>query len=77
MGQNHNSYKTHCKRGHPLSGENLHVRKSGARDCRICRREIDRRADLRRRGKLPPLERKQLKLTNGVDYRKLYPDHNY
>lgn len=29
---------THCKRGHPLSGENLWVRATGARICRTCQR---------------------------------------
>ena len=28
--------KTHCKRGHPLSGPNLRVRPDGNRTCRIC-----------------------------------------
>lgn len=31
-----NSRKTHCKRGHPLSGANLY-RKNGRRHCRACR----------------------------------------
>jgi HNH endonuclease len=30
--------KTHCKRGHPLSGDNLHIRPNGARICRACDR---------------------------------------
>lgn len=34
-----NAEKTHCKRGHPLSGENLYVIPSGGRTCRTCRRE--------------------------------------
>lgn len=34
-----NAVKTHCKHGHPLSGENLYVQKSnGFRYCRICSR---------------------------------------
>lgn len=33
-----NAAKTHCKRGHPLSGENLYVQKSGARVCKECKR---------------------------------------
>ena len=33
---NHNSLKTHCKRGHPLSGENLRINKRGARVCIAC-----------------------------------------
>lgn len=31
-----NSAKTHCKRGHPLSGANLYVTSSGSRGCRTC-----------------------------------------
>ena len=33
--------QTHCKRGHPLSGENLYVRPDGRplRECLTCRRE--------------------------------------
>ena len=29
---------THCKRGHPLSGENLHIGTGGRRVCRSCSR---------------------------------------
>lgn len=32
----HNSEKTHCMRGHLLSGDNLRVDKNGYRACRIC-----------------------------------------
>src|SRR5207245_11697123 len=28
--------KTHCKHGHPLEGENLHVNPKGWQQCRIC-----------------------------------------
>lgn len=31
-----NARLTHCRRGHPLSGENLHILNSGSRVCRIC-----------------------------------------
>ena len=34
--------QTHCKRGHPLSGENLFVNPRGARVCLECRRAQDR-----------------------------------
>jgi hypothetical protein len=35
--------KTHCKHGHPLSGENLRIdRRTGARVCRACLRENQR-----------------------------------
>lgn len=30
--------KTHCKRGHPLSGLNVYTQSGGGRDCRTCRR---------------------------------------
>jgi hypothetical protein len=32
-----------CRRGHPLSGENLVVRPNGKRSCRACEREGDRK----------------------------------
>ena len=36
---NQNTNKTHCIRGHVLSGENLYVYKNGKRGCRTCQRE--------------------------------------
>ena len=33
-----NAKKTHCKRGHPLSGKNLFRHKDGRRECRECHR---------------------------------------
>jgi hypothetical protein len=33
-----NARKTHCKRNHPLSGENLYVNPQGFRQCRTCMR---------------------------------------
>lgn len=38
-GRNFFASKTHCKRGHVLSGENLYVRPDGTRDCYTCRQE--------------------------------------
>lgn len=38
-----NAKKTHCDKGHPLSGDNLFVRKSGHRLCRQCHRDSLRR----------------------------------
>jgi len=32
-----NSKKTHCKRGHELSGRNLIIKKDGNRRCRTCK----------------------------------------
>ncbi len=37
-----NSLKTHCAHGHPYSGRNLVLRK-GARGCRVCMTEYQRR----------------------------------
>lgn len=32
----YNRQKTHCKRGHPLEGGNLHIRPTNQRRCRAC-----------------------------------------
>jgi hypothetical protein len=40
---NQNVGKTHCKRGHPLSGDNLRIERSGSRRCRACWYETRRR----------------------------------
>lgn len=41
------TFKTHCKNGHPLSGENLRITTQGNRECKVCgdqlRREWQRR----------------------------------
>jgi len=34
-----NARKTECKRGHPLSGDNLYLRPDGNRDCKTCKRQ--------------------------------------
>src|SRR5688572_19778892 len=31
-------WRTHCKQGHPLDGENLYVYPDDARECRTCRK---------------------------------------
>lgn len=31
-----NAKKTHCKRGHELAGNNLHINKKGERKCKAC-----------------------------------------
>lgn len=41
---------THCPQGHPYSGDNLQVRKTGKRNCRECHREQNRRSWAKRRG---------------------------
>jgi hypothetical protein len=38
--------QTHCKRGHPFAGDNVHLRSSGRRTCRSCDRD---RSALRRK----------------------------
>jgi hypothetical protein len=45
----HQRDQTHCKRGHPLSGDNLYLN-AGKRHCKACRREAVRR----RRALTPP-----------------------
>lgn len=42
--QLHEAEKTHCKRGHPFSGDNLYICPRGWRECRTCRRESARKA---------------------------------
>lgn len=35
--------QTHCIHGHPLSGENLRIKRDGRRECRACARAADKR----------------------------------
>jgi len=43
-GVNRNREKTHCPKGHPLSGNNVYIQKgTGTRSCKICRLEANRR----------------------------------
>jgi hypothetical protein len=44
-----NSRKTHCNYGHPLSGDNLYVYKTGKRGCRACNARQHRENDKTRR----------------------------
>jgi hypothetical protein len=44
-----NRAKTHCKRGHALSGENLRIGTEGRRACRACASMHDRAAKAARR----------------------------
>jgi HNH endonuclease len=37
-----NSLKSSCRHGHPLSGDNLWIRKDGSRICKACRARIAR-----------------------------------
>lgn len=45
-----NAKKTHCLKGHPLSGENLIIEGPKNRRCRACKRAKDRRIYWRERG---------------------------
>lgn len=36
-------YGTHCRNGHLFSGENVHIRPTGARYCRACKKLADHR----------------------------------
>lgn len=47
-----NARKTHCIRGHPLAGENLVLRRNGARRCRICIAADQKRWKAKRKGAL-------------------------
>lgn len=46
-GTHNNARKTHCKRGHPLSGDNVKITSAGSRQCRECQREAVRRCKAR------------------------------
>jgi len=46
-GRHGNQKKTHCKNGHPLSGDNLYVCPRGRRECRTCRAEASRAYEAR------------------------------
>lgn len=53
-GENHvarYARRTHCDRGHPFAGDNLIVRKTGARRCRECQRVAGRESMRRRRAR--------------------------
>jgi HNH endonuclease len=44
-----NARKTHCYKGHSLSGDNLLIKYNGFRSCRVCQKKKNRRAYLKRR----------------------------
>lgn len=52
-----NSRKTHCVRGHEFTPDNIFWRATGARQCRICRREAHKIAMRAKRAalKAPPI----------------------
>ena len=44
------SARTHCSRGHPLSGDNLYTTPNGYRVCKTCRAESVRRYRAKKKG---------------------------
>jgi hypothetical protein len=57
-GQSEAALKAHkaiCKHGHPLSGDNLYLKKNGCRECRTCNRLRDQKKNLARKLKTKPL----------------------
>ena len=50
----YNRNKTHCRFGHPYSGDNLSVRPNGKRVCKACAREQQARYREARRAAAPP-----------------------
>ena len=42
-GRNAHTNKTHCKKGHPLSGSNVRLRSNGWRICVTCKKEAFKR----------------------------------
>ncbi len=44
-----NQAKTHCPKGHPYSGANLRIDTNGARRCRVCESDQNRKRKPRRR----------------------------
>lgn len=47
-----NARRTHCRRGHELRGENLHVTTIGGRRCKACHRVVKKRHRLARRNSI-------------------------
>ena len=43
--------KTHCKHGHEFTEENTYIRTAGHRECRTCKRRLNREAKARKRMK--------------------------
>jgi hypothetical protein len=44
-----NKVKTHCPRGHPLSGKNLKLGRTGHRSCKVCSNASALRSKWRKR----------------------------
>lgn len=65
-GRNHNASKTHCKRGHLLSGRNLRVLSKGQRSCIAC--ELARGRSPYRSGSLEELADEAYKELQGSSF---------
>jgi HNH endonuclease len=46
--------RTHCQYGHPLSGDNVMLRRKRGQRCRICKRAYDRRSYENKRNPVSP-----------------------
>lgn len=57
-GRNWNVKKTHCKRGHPLSDDNLRINPRGERVCKTCACLLTRAYMDRKRARLADREEK-------------------
>jgi hypothetical protein len=66
--------KTHCLRGHELSGDNLASRKDGARHCKKCAAFRQHQLDLKARNFRPPIPTKRRPIvgTHSVTGEKLF-----
>lgn len=56
-GRRHDQGKTHCPAGHPYDDANTYVNPKGWRCCRICQRDVKRRARARRTSPLTAEQR--------------------
>ena len=54
--------KTHCKRGHPLSGDNLRFDMRGDRGCKTCQRDKGKAWKAKNQGRVNKLQRIRRKL---------------
>lgn len=48
-GRHKNLQKTHCKNGHEFNEKNTWIRSDGSRNCRICKRDAQKRSVLKKR----------------------------
>lgn len=65
-----NKRKTMCKRGHPLSGDNLIIDRRGKRQCKICTRLRNRIL----RSKMTEAQKRRRRELGRIRYRKNHPN---